>query len=65
MVWVEQAIAREHCPQDARVLVGQRHDCLLPADTLFELHQPLANAVAAFAGARDSGLGPWMSSVRR
>lgn len=25
MIRIEAAIAREHCPQDPRVLVGQRH----------------------------------------
>jgi hypothetical protein len=58
MVGVERRVAREHGPQDAGILVGQGDDGHLPTRSLLELYQPLADAVAAFAGRHDRGLGP-------
>ena len=48
MVRIDRRAAGEHCAHDARVLVGQRHHRLLPADALFQMHRPPADAVAAF-----------------
>jgi hypothetical protein len=61
IVGIERAIACEHRPQDARVLVGQRHHGFLPAHTFHQLHQPQADALAALITA---DLGPWICSVR-
>ena len=44
---IEALPSGQHGPQDARVLVGQRYHRLLPANALFELHDPLGDRVTA------------------
>jgi hypothetical protein len=48
---------RQHRPQNAGVLVGQRHQSLLLSDTVAQLQQPLRDAVIAIGRGQQSGLG--------
>ena len=50
MVGVEGLAACHHRPQDARVLVGQRHHRLLPAAALAQGMRPARDAVLALVG---------------
>ena len=47
MIGIKHRIAGHHAPQDSSVLVGQCDRCFLPAHTSLELHEPLAQSVAA------------------
>ena len=48
MAGVIRGAAGHDAPEDARVLVGQRHHRLLPPGALFELQHPLSLLVWAF-----------------
>ncbi len=56
VIGVEDGLPGEHGPQDPRVLVGQSHDALLPAQALPQLHQPPADAIGSFARTHDGRL---------
>ena len=50
MPGIERFALGYHGPQDACVLVGQRHGGLLPTGTVSERCSPLGDGVAAFVG---------------
>jgi len=57
MLRVVVDLAREHRPEDASVLVGQRHQRFLPAHALAQLDQPLRDAVTSLGRGQQRRLG--------
>lgn len=51
MLGVEGSASDQHGPDDARVLVSQRHESLLPPDALLEFEHPQADRIPALVGA--------------
>ncbi len=57
MCGVVVRVACQHGPKDASIFVGHGDDGFLPADALMQVAQPHGDAVAAFGGAEQGGLG--------
>jgi hypothetical protein len=53
VVGVKRGVLGQYRPQNPCVLVGKRHDRLLPAHALLELYQPYADAIGLFGRAHD------------